>query len=90
MGLGAEAIATGHYARVIKSTDGFQLLKGIDQNKDQSYFLYLLGQKELSKTLFPIGEMTKAEVRELAKKLDIIFTQLDQGSIKTNEAKNRG
>ena len=53
--LGADAIATGHYARINRSTDGFQLLKGVDSNKDQSYFLYLLGQKELSKTLFPIG-----------------------------------
>lgn len=69
--LGADSIATGHYARINKSTDGFQLLKGIDINKDQSYFLYLLGQKELSKTLFPIGEMTKSEVRELANKINL-------------------
>lgn len=69
--LGADSIATGHYARINKSTDGFQLLKGIDNNKDQSYFLYLLGQKELSKTLFPIGEMTKSEVRELANKINL-------------------
>ena len=69
--LGADAIATGHYARINKSTDGFQLLKGMDSKKDQSYFLYLLGQKELSKTLFPIGEMTKSEVRELANKIDL-------------------
>jgi tRNA-specific 2-thiouridylase len=69
--LGAEAIATGHYARINKSTDGFQLLKGVDNNKDQSYFLYLLGQKELSKTIFPIGEMTKSAVRELADKINL-------------------
>jgi len=69
--LGADAIATGHYARINKSTDGFQLLIGVDNNKDQSYFLYLLGQKELSKTLFPIGEMTKIEVRELAEKMNL-------------------
>lgn len=69
--LGAEAIATGHYARINNSTDGIQLLKGMDSNKDQSYFLYLLGQKELSKTLFPIGKMTKSEVRELANKINL-------------------
>ena len=69
--LGAEAIATGHYARINKSTNGFQLLKGIDNKKDQSYFLYLLGQKELAKTLFPIGGMTKSEVRELAGKMNL-------------------
>ncbi|MCJ7801171.1 MAG: tRNA 2-thiouridine(34) synthase MnmA, partial [Candidatus Marinimicrobia bacterium] len=69
--LGADAIATGHYARINKSTDDFHLLKGIDNKKDQSYFLYLLGQKELSKTLFPIGEMTKSEVRELAEKMNL-------------------
>ena len=68
--LGANTIATGHYARIKESVDGHQLFKGIDKNKDQSYFLYLLGQKELSKTLFPIGEMTKSEVRTSAKKLD--------------------
>ncbi len=68
--LGAEIIATGHYARINRSTDGFQLLKGVDKNKDQSYFLYLLGQKELSKTIFPIGEMTKSEVRRLAGKMN--------------------
>ena len=71
LNLGADAIATGHYARVKKSTDGFQLLKGIDNNKDQSYFIYLLGQKELSKTLFPIGEMTKSKVRRLADRINL-------------------
>ncbi len=69
--LGAESIATGHYARINNSSKGFELLKGIDNNKDQSYFLYLLGQKELSKTLFPIGEMTKSEVRDLAIKIKL-------------------
>ena len=65
--LGAEKIATGHYARINKSVDGFQLLKGVDSNKDQSYFLYLLGQKELSKSIFPIGNMDKDKVRKIAK-----------------------
>ena len=66
--LGAEYIATGHYARVKESEGEFQLLKGLDPNKEQSYFLYTLGQKALSKTLFPIGEMHKSELRAIAKK----------------------
>ncbi len=65
--LGAEYIATGHYARVKEVNDEFSLLKGLDPNKEQSYFLYTLGQKALSKTLFPIGEMHKPELRALAK-----------------------
>lgn len=63
MMLKADKIATGHYCR----TDGSQLLKGLDPNKDQSYFLCALGQYELSKALFPIGDMQKDEVRKIAK-----------------------
>ncbi len=66
--LGAEYIATGHYARVNQKDGLFQLLKGLDPNKEQSYFLYTLGQKALSKTLFPIGELQKPELRAIAKK----------------------
>ncbi len=66
--LGAEYIATGHYAQVREVNGEFQLLKGTDPNKEQSYFLYTLGQKALSKTLFPIGHMHKPELRELAKR----------------------
>jgi tRNA-specific 2-thiouridylase len=63
-----DAIATGHYARVTKTPDGqFHLLAGLDRNKDQSYFLVTLGQAELSKTFFPIGELEKPEVRRLAR-----------------------
>jgi tRNA-uridine 2-sulfurtransferase len=62
MRLGAEKIATGHYAR----TDGVQLLKGKDAGKDQSYFLHRLNQAQLSRVLFPVGAMKKAEVRRLA------------------------
>ncbi len=65
--LGAEYIATGHYARVAYTHGSYQLLKGLDPNKEQSYFLYTLGQKALSKTLFPIGAMLKPELRALAK-----------------------
>jgi len=66
--LGAEFIATGHYARVSEQNGDYFLLKGTDPNKEQSYFLYTLGQKALSKTLFPIGGMLKPELRALAKK----------------------
>lgn len=70
--LGAEKIATGHYARVSQSADGrFHLLKGKDTSKDQSYFLCQLTQEQLSKTLFPLGELTKVEVRKLAQKFDL-------------------
>lgn len=64
---GASAVATGHYARIEKKEDGFHLLRGADEQKDQSYFLYGLTQDELSKTIFPVGHMKKPEVRELAR-----------------------
>ena len=74
--LGADFVATGHYARkgeeVINGEKVYKLLAGKDNNKDQSYFLCQLSQKQLEKTLFPIGEMTKPEVREIAKELDLI------------------
>ncbi|MFU8837616.1 MAG: tRNA 2-thiouridine(34) synthase MnmA [Thiohalomonadaceae bacterium] len=63
---GAEAIATGHYARVGHDGQHYQLLKGLDHGKDQSYFLYTLGQYQLAHTLFPVGELEKQTVRELA------------------------
>ncbi|MBI3956644.1 MAG: tRNA 2-thiouridine(34) synthase MnmA [Candidatus Kerfeldbacteria bacterium] len=68
---GADLIATGHYARVVERDGRFQLLKGIDPNKDQSYFLHTLTQEQLRRTLFPIGGMTKPEVRAKAKKLGL-------------------
>ena len=64
--LGAEKIATGHYARVRQVAGAFQLLKGLDPLKDQSYFLHRLNQTQLSKTLFPVGELPKTEVRRIA------------------------
>jgi tRNA-specific 2-thiouridylase len=64
--LGGEAIATGHYVRVSNRNGQYQLLKGVDTNKDQSYFLYTLGQKQLAQSRFPIGELQKPKVRELA------------------------
>ena len=68
MRLGAEKIATGHYARVRQnqSTQLFELLKGLDPAKDQSYFLHRLNQAQLSKSLFPVGELKKTEVRRIA------------------------
>lgn len=64
--LGADAIATGHYARIEKSGDSYQLMKGLDSNKDQSYFLHLLSQQQLSHAMFPLGEINKDEVRRIA------------------------
>ena len=66
--LGAEKIATGHYARVRlnAATGQHELLKGLDPSKDQSYFLHRLNQAQLSKTLFPVGELHKTEVRRIA------------------------
>ncbi len=70
--LGARAIATGHYARRRDNNDGsVSLLKGVDHNKDQSYFLHALDQEQLSHALFPLGELTKPEVRELAARADL-------------------
>ncbi len=64
--LGADYIATGHYAQCKQTRDGIQLLRGLDANKDQTYFLYTLGQSQLKHTLFPIGELSKSHVRVLA------------------------
>lgn len=65
--IGAEKLATGHYARVQCEGERFYLLKGVDAQKDQSYVLSRLNQAQLSKSLFPLGEMTKVEVREAAR-----------------------
>jgi tRNA-specific 2-thiouridylase len=73
MHLGADLIATGHYARVRQNTEHgrFELLKAFDHTKDQSYFLHRLNQAQLSKTLFPLGEIPKTEVRKIAGKLQL-------------------
>ncbi len=73
MRLGAEKIATGHYARVRQngSSQRFELLKGLDPAKDQSYFLHRLNQAQLSKTLFPVGELQKTEVRRIADEIGL-------------------
>ena len=64
--LGAERIATGHYARIGRDAGGYQLLRALDRDKDQSYFLHLLGQEALAATRFPLGELAKGEVRRIA------------------------
>lgn len=66
MQLEADYLATGHYAQLGRTDSSFTLVRGADANKDQTYFLYTLGQAQLSKTLFPIGHLTKAEVRKIA------------------------
>lgn len=73
--LGCQKMATGHYARVEGSDGVFQLKKGVDQNKDQSYFLCRLGQRELRRALFPVGELEKPEVRGIAKKYDLVTAE---------------
>ncbi|MEE1898484.1 tRNA 2-thiouridine(34) synthase MnmA [Flavobacterium rakeshii] len=79
LSLGADYVATGHYCR--KGTiekDGnevYQLLAGVDGNKDQSYFLCQLSQEQLGKALFPIGELTKPQVREIAAKMDLVTAE---------------
>src|SRR5437870_11140642 len=69
-GIGANRVATGHYARVRydEALGRWLLLRGKDRNKDQAYFLFVLTQERLSRTLFPLGEMTKPEVREVARR----------------------
>ena len=77
LSLGADKVATGHYARVSSFVDErgkeiYQLLAGKDNNKDQSYFLCQLNQNQLSRALFPIGELTKPEVREIAREIGLV------------------
>ena len=79
LSLGADFVATGHYCRkgtsVVNGKTVYKLLAGADANKDQSYFLCQLSQEQLAKALFPIGELTKPEVREIAAKLDLITAE---------------
>jgi len=71
LGMGAEYLATGHYARMESTPGGYRLLKAADQSKDQSYFLYILGQKELEHLLLPLGELSKEKVRKMADELGL-------------------
>lgn len=71
MSLGADAIATGHYARVRHQAKRVQLLKAVDASKDQSYFLHRLTQSQLANVLFPLGEIPKTEVRKIAEQIGL-------------------
>ena len=79
LSLGADFVATGHYCRKgeveVNGEKVYQLLAGADTNKDQSYFLCQLSQEQLAKSLFPIGELTKPEVREIALELDLVTAE---------------
>ena len=63
LGLGAQYLATGHYARIRESSGQYRLLRGVDRNKDQSYVLSVMGQEQFAHALFPVGEYTKPQVR---------------------------
>lgn len=69
--LGADFVATGHYAKIKEDKNGFHLLRGKDKEKDQSYFLWMLNQDQLKRILFPIGDHTRAEVENLARKFKL-------------------
>ncbi|HEX9093038.1 MAG TPA: tRNA 2-thiouridine(34) synthase MnmA [Coriobacteriia bacterium] len=68
---GAECLATGHYARVVETPAGRRLARGLDASKDQSYFLYRMTEEQLARTRFPVGELTKVEVRRRAAELGL-------------------
>jgi tRNA-uridine 2-sulfurtransferase len=72
LALGADKIATGHYVQIEQHGDQFQLRKGADRNKDQSYFLYTLQQDQLAKSCFPVGHLPKPEVRKLAEDAGLV------------------
>jgi tRNA-specific 2-thiouridylase len=69
--LGFDYVATGHHARVIETADGLAIARGADSAKDQSYVLYMLGPDEMARTLLPVGDLTKTEVRVHAQRLDL-------------------
>jgi tRNA-specific 2-thiouridylase len=69
--LDAPFLATGHYARIEESASGYRLLRALDREKDQTYLLYRLGQQQLSRLVFPLGNLTKHEVRQLAEAFDL-------------------
>lgn len=80
--LGADKIATGHYVRSDSEGGKSRLLRGLDHNKDQSYFLYAVGHEQLAKTLFPVGELEKPEVRKLAEQAGFpVFDKKDSTGI---------
>lgn len=79
LAMGADYIATGHYARIEKDSSGeFMLLKGIDPNKDQSYALYSITQEQLKHTLLPIGIYTKEEIRQIARDVGLLIADKEE------------
>jgi tRNA-specific 2-thiouridylase len=74
-GLGAERVATGHYARIVDGPDGPELHTAADPDKDQSYYLFELTQDQLAASLFPLGDMTKPEVREIARRAGLVVAE---------------
>jgi tRNA-uridine 2-sulfurtransferase len=79
-GVGAAQIATGHYARITQEPDSgrYQLRKAVDTSKDQTYFLFGLTQRQLARTIFPLGEMTKLGVRNLAREMQLAVAEKDE------------
>src|SRR5581483_3302229 len=76
--LGAQWLATGHYARIRQNAEGeYELYKGIDPHKDQSYALHILSQDQLAQAMFPLGELTKPETRELARGFGLRVSEKD-------------
>ncbi len=71
LAIGADRLATGHYARITAAADGYHLHRARDPRKDQSYVLYTLGQAALERTIFPLGDLTKAETRSIAQRLEL-------------------
>jgi len=72
---GAERVATGHYARIVEGPEGLELHRAVDESKDQSYFLFELTQEQLAASLFPLGELTKDRVRELAREAGLVVAE---------------
>ncbi len=75
MQLGADALATGHFCQLGEAQGKKLLLRGVDAGKDQSYFLYMLGQKALAKAMFPVGHLTKAQVRAIAEEAELVTSR---------------
>jgi tRNA-specific 2-thiouridylase len=73
--LGADRMATGHYARIVETEDGFELHKALDESKDQSYYLFELTQEQLAATWFPLGELTKESVRDMAREAGLVVCE---------------
>ena len=90
LSLGADCLATGHYAKVEHSGDGHRLLKAKDTRRDQSYFLYTLTQEKLGRVLFPLGEHSKDEVRQMAKRAGLPIAAKSSQDICFISQKNYG